>query len=211
MQKFIEKKISHNRKFVNQLKKFLKKIKYNPEHWIRYPTYKLIKEEILRLQPEKLNALEISAGEYWKNNYKFKSFEALNFPSHDICGNLELSKKYDLIIADNVWEHLKYPYRATRNVHSLLNDGGYFLIIVPFLVRIHKVPIDCTRWSPDGLKYFLHDCGFKFENIKIDSWGNKDCVISNLRKDDTWTRIGFHKNLKNDKDFPVQTWAIVKK
>ena len=211
MQNFIEKKISHNRKFVKQIKILLKKIKYNPEHWIRYPTYKIIKKEILRLNPEKLNALEISAGEYWKNNYKFKSFESLNYPNYDICGNLELSKKYDLIIADNVWEHLKYPYRATKNVYSLLNKNGYFLIIVPFLVRIHKVPIDCTRWSPEGLKYFLHDCGFKFENIKTDSWGNKDCVISNLRKDNTWTRIGFHKNLKNDKVFPVQAWAIAKK
>ena len=27
--------------------------------------------------------------------------------------------KYDLIIADNVWEHLKYPYRATKNVFKM--------------------------------------------------------------------------------------------
>ena len=196
---------------VKFLKKFLKKIKYNPEHWIRYPTYKIIKNELTKLNLNELNTLEISSGEYWRDNFNFKKYDTLNYPEHDICEELKIKEKYDLIIADNVWEHLKYPYKATKNVFSMLNQGGYFLIIVPFLVRIHKVPIDCTRWTEDGLRYFLQECGFSLNNIRTNSWGNKDCVISNLRKDDIWTRIGFYKNLTNDKNFPVQTWAIAKK
>ena len=100
-----------------------------------------------------------------------------------------LDRKFDLVIADNVWEHLKYPYRATKNVFDLLNQGGYFLVIVPFLIRVHNVPIDCSRWTEDGLKFHLErKCGFKIKIYFTNSWGNKKCVASNLRTDDTWSK-----------------------
>ena len=210
-QRFFEKKLGPNRKFVKNLKRLSKKIGLNLEHWERYPTYKQIKKDIENLDLNNFDVLEISAGEYWQENFKFKSFTPLNYPDFDICENNNFDKKFDLIIADNVWEHLKYPYKATKNVYSLLNQGGYFLIIVPFLIRVHNVPIDCSRWTEDGLKYHLEECGFKIKNIFTNSWGNKKCVISNLRTDDTWSRVWLHRDLKNEKNFPVQVWAIAKK
>ena len=211
IQKFIENKISPNRKLVRQLKNLAKKFGFNLEHWERYPTYKQIKKDISFLNLESLDVLEISAGEYWRENHNFKSYDVMNFPEHDICAETKEEKKYDLIIADNVWEHLKYPYRASKNVAKMLNKDGHFLIIVPFLIRVHEVPIDCSRWTEDGLRYFLNDCGFNLENIFTNSWGNKKCVISNLRTDDTWSRVGIFRDMSNNKKFPVQVWALAKK
>ena len=211
IQRLIEKKISSNRKLVKQLKNLARNFGFNLEYWHRYITYKQIKKDINFLNMENLDVLEISAGEYWKENHKFKSFNAMNFPEYDICSEIITEKKYDLIIADNVWEHLKYPYRATKNVLKMLNDNGYFLMITPFLVRVHEVPIDCNRWTEDGMKYFLNDCGFKLENIFTNSWGNKKCVISDLRTDDTWTRVGIYRDMSNNKLFPLQVWALAKK
>ena len=211
LQKFIEKKFRINRELVYKIKKSLKKIGYNPEHWIRYPVYKKIKKELGSVDLKSFETLEISSGEYWKKNFFFKSYKNLNYPEFDICEKNKIKKKYDFIIADNVFEHLKYPYRAAKNIYKLLKSNGYFLIIVPFLVRLHNVPIDCTRWTEDGLKFFLEESGFKIKNIKTNSWGNKSCVISNLRSDNMWTRIGFYKNLNNEKNYPVQVWAIAKK
>ena len=131
------------------------------------------------------------------------------YPEFDICENY-LNEKFDLIIADNVWEHLKYPYKASKNIQKMLNKNGYFLVIVPFLVRLHEVPIDCTRWTEDGLKYYLEESGFNINNIETGSWGNKKSVISNLRNDDKWTRVGFYSKLNNEKNFPVQIWALAK-
>ena len=37
-----------------------------------------------------------------------------------------IQKKYDLIIADNVWEHLKYPYKATKNVFDMQKKMDIF-------------------------------------------------------------------------------------
>jgi len=212
-QKFIEKKISKNRNLVKKIKKISKKLGFNAEHWIRYPAYKMIKQDISNLDTSSMDTLEISAGEYWFENLKFKNYSIFNFPDIDICNRdtINFEKKFDLIIADNVWEHLQRPYLATKNVYELLKPNGYFIIITPFLVRIHNVPIDCTRWTETGIKNLLIESGFLEKNIKTNSWGNKECVKSNLRDDDSWTRIGFHRNLKNNKKFPVQVWAIARK
>ena len=210
-QRFIEKKLGPNRKFVKKLKRLSKKIGLNLEHWERYPTYKQIKNDIENLDLINFDVLEISAGEYWQENFGFKSFTPLNYPEFDICGNINLDKKFDLIIADNVWEHLKYPYRATRNVFKMLKPNGYFLVITPFLIKIHNVPIDCSRWTEDGMRYFLNEAGFNLENIITNSWGNKKCAKLDLREDPTWTRIGLFRNMKNNKMFPLQVWALAKK
>jgi len=211
LQRFFEKKFEKNRDFVKKIKKFAKKFGLNLEHWERYPTYKQIKIDISNLDLSKMKVLEISAGEYWRENFVFKSYNSLNFPEYDICKTININQKFDLIIADNVWEHIKYPYKATKNVFNLLSDGGYFLLIVPFMIRVHEVPIDCTRWTEDGLRFHLEECGFQLNNIFTNSWGNKGCVSANLRSDDTWARIWFFRNLKNDKKFPVQVWALAKK
>ena len=207
LQRFFEK----NRDLVKKIKKISKKFGLDLENWERYPTYKKIKNDISKLDLAKMQVPEISAGEYWRENFTFKSYNSLNFPEYDICKTININQKFDLIIADNVWEHIKYPHRATKNVFNLLNDGGYFLLIVPFMIRVHEVPIDCTRWTEDGLRFHLEECGFQLNNIFTNSWGNKSCVSANLRSDDTWARIWFFRSLKNDKKFPVQVWALAKK
>jgi hypothetical protein len=52
--------------------------------------------------------------------------------------------------------------------------------------------------------------GFNINNIETGSWGNKKSVISNLRNDDKWTRVGFYSKLNNEKNFPVQVWGLAK-
>ena len=147
LQEFIEKKFRKNRELVYKIKKSLKKIGYNPEHWIRYPVYRKIKKELIGIDLKSFETLEISSGEYWKQNFSFKSYKNLNYPEFDICKKNKIKKKYDFIIADNVFEHLKYPYKAAKNIYKLLKPNGYFLIIVPFLVRVHNVQKECTRWN----------------------------------------------------------------
>ena len=211
IQSFIENKLKSNRKIVKKIKKIARNLGFNLEYWHRYASYKLIKKDISFLNLENLDVLEISAGEFWKENFKFKSFTELNFPEYDICKDVINENKYDLIIADNVWEHLKYPYRATKNVFKMLRPNGYFLVITPFLIKIHNVPIDCSRWTEDGMRYFLSEAGFDLKNIITNSWGNKKCAKLDLRDDPTWTRIGFFRSMKNNKMFPMQIWALAKK
>jgi SAM-dependent methyltransferase len=183
------------------IKRFLDAVHYDHGHWARTVMYRECFRLVRALEPSKLEALEISAGHIWRT-LGFKSFTEANFPEFDIC-SMTLPKTFDLIIADQVFEHLLWPYRAGRNVHSMLKPGGHLLVTTPFLIKVHKVPVDCSRWTELGMKHLL-----AIEEIRTSSWGNRACVRANFRG---WARRGWFKSLVNEPEFPVSVWALAKK
>jgi SAM-dependent methyltransferase len=184
---------------------FLNSIGCRTRDWARVVMYEECTKLINKLEPHNMDALEISSGFEWKN-LGFKSFTEANFPEFDICAQT-LEIKFDLIIADQVWEHLLWPYKATQNVLSMLKPGGYFLITTPFLIKVHDMPNDCSRWTEVGIKYFLAECGFPIEEILTGSWGNRKAVIGNLKR----FPKGFYRSLKNESEYPLTVWALAKK
>lgn len=189
-----------------RVKGFLRTVGYEPMHWVRAVMYEKCSELISELGPERLDVCEISAGNEWRSRFNFKSYTELNYPEFDICKQTA-SRQFDLVIADNVFEHLLYPYRAARNVLKMLRPGGYFLNITPFMIRVHAVPTDCSRWTEEGMKYFLEECGFDAARMISGSWGNRACVKANFPK---WARVGFSSSMKNEPDFPVQVWVLAR-
>src|ERR1035437_7647633 len=163
-----------------QIKRLLDSVGYDHRHWTRPVMYERCAALLQALHPSQLDALEISAGQYWQT-LGFKSFTEANYPQFDICQHV-LGSQYDVIIADQVFEHLLWPYRAARNVHSMLKPGGHFLVTTPFLIRVHAIPYDCTRWTETGIKHFLNECGFPMDGILTGSWGNRSCVKANFSK-----------------------------
>lgn len=189
-----------------RLKGVLDAIGYDTTDWVRVAMYRDCFAFIRSLQPEKLSALEISGGNQWKREFAFKSFDVTQYPGFDVCSEA-LDTKFDLIIADQVFEHLKWPLRAARNVHAMLKPGGHFIIATPFLVRLHASPIDCSRWTEQGLSCLLQEAGFAEENIRTNAWGNRACLNANLTR---WRKRGFG-SLKNEANFPVMVWAFAQK
>lgn len=188
-----------------KIKNLLRAVGYEPLHWTRVVPYRECTEIIRGMQPETLDVLEISAGKYWQT-MGFKSFTDMNFPEYDIVKDT-LDRKFDLIIADNVFEHVTFPYRAARNVLKMLKPGGTFLTLTPFLIRYHPIPTDCSRWTELGIRNFLIETGFDENHIQTGSWGNSACVKANLKK---WARRGWFGSLKNDPNFPVTVWAFAR-
>ena len=199
-------RIHLNEKEKNWIKKFLKLIHYDYGHWARTVMYQECFKLIHEIDSQRLNTLEISAGQNWKQ-IPFKSYTEANYPDFDICEGT-LPDRFDLIIADQVFEHLLWPYRAGKNVYEMLEYEGYFIISTPFLIRVHNVPTDCSRWTESGLKHFLAECGFPIEKIRTGSWGNRACVKGNLNR---WVRRGWFRSLHNEPMFPVTVWAIAQK
>ena len=190
-----------------RLRKALRAIGYDTTDWMRAGMYQRCFAFVRELQPERLDVLEISAGPQWIREFTFASYAATGYPEFDICSQT-LPRQFDLIIADQIFEHLKWPYRAARNVLSMLKPGGHFLVSVPFLVRVHKSPLDCTRWTEDGLSFFLQECGFPATGIRSASWGNRACLKSNLT---AWRKRGFFGSLTDEPNFPVMVWAFAQK
>jgi len=159
-----------------------------------------------------LNTLEISA-ERWKD-FGFKSYQSTSYQEYDICESV-LDERFDLIVAEHVFEHLLRPYHAGRNIYQMLEEGGHFLISTPFLVKIHQGhegvdDSDYTRWTKTGMKYFLAECGFPLENIKTWSWGNRACIKANF---ESWVmhKGPLFQSMVNEPEFPIVVWAIAKK
>ena len=204
------------KKFIHKLKKLAKKNSlilkahqkitgFNPKAnmWCRIVMDEQTEFLIKQLNFKTFSTLEIS-GNKW-SSFGFKKYTNVQYPDFDICKD-HLNEKFDLIIAEQVFEHLKKPFSAGKNVLNHLKPGGYFLITTPFMIRIHPSPDDCTRWSKSGMKYFLEECGF--ESIKSFSWGNKACVKANFNK---WALYNpkWH-SLNNEEDFPLVVWALAK-
>ena len=157
------------------------------------------------MKPEGLDCLEIS-GDAWRDT-GFKSYANVSFPSFDICRDRLAISNYDMIIAEQVFEHISDPQWAAENVFQGLRPGGTFVITLPFLVRWHPMPIDNQRWTAPGLKLFLERAGFS--HVEAWMWGNRDCLIANL---DDWPIYNPGKHsLKNDPAFPVVVWGVARR
>lgn len=174
---------------------------------------KVSRDWIRSLGPDRLDVAEISGR--WGEMFGFRSYESFHFPQFDPCtgpfrdaGGKVL--KFDLILANQVWEHIDRPHAATRNVHRMLRPGGWFWIAVPFFIPYHTVPVDCTRWSARGLRNLLVEAGFAEDRIQSQQWGNRSAAQRNLET--PWPpehRAG--DDLANDPEFPIVAWAMAQK
>jgi SAM-dependent methyltransferase len=194
-------------KLKSTLRHVLSRIGYETTDWVRVVMYRDCFEFVRTLKPERLEVLEVSAGPHWRRAFSFRSFTGTDYPGYDVCTDV-LPNSYDLIIADQVFEHLSRPAQAARNLLEMLKPGGHLILAVPFLLRVHKSPIDCNRWTEEGLSYFLQDAGFGAECIRTASWGNRACVKANLTH---WRKRGFFGSLRNEPDVPVMVWAFARK
>ncbi len=190
----------------NVAKQIAGAVGFDLTHITRTVAYHAVEERLAALPCETLDVLEIAAGWKWRQR-RWGGFAEMNWPDHDICKDV-LDRQFDIIIADNVWEHLLHPYRAAQNVLTMLKPGGLFINITPFLIRRHPVPTDCTRWTEQGMRHFLADAGFDAERIETGSWGNVGAVKANFRR---WARTGWRRRFANDPDFPVTVWAFAHK
>jgi SAM-dependent methyltransferase len=182
------------------------------EIWARAVEQQECRKLVSELGVTNLNTLEISA-ERWKD-FGFKSYQSTSYPEYDLCESV-LDERFDLIVAEHVFEHLLRPYHAGRNIYQMLEEGGHFLISTPFLVKIHQGhegvdDSDYTRWTKIGMKYFLAECGFPLENIKTWSWGNRACIKANF---ESWVmhKGPLFQSMVNEPEFPIVVWAIAKK
>lgn len=166
------------------------------------------------LEPEKLDVAEISGK--WGRMFKFRSYRQFLYPKWDICAGPYrdgdgAALDFDLILANQVWEHLDRPYAATRNVHAMLRPGGHFWLAVPFFVPFHAAPADCSRWSARGLTNLLIECGFDEAHIIAEQWGNRNAALRNM--EEKWPPKYDRERdlLDNDPAMPVCAWAMARK
>jgi hypothetical protein len=89
-----------------KVKDILRLVGYDSTHWLRVVMYQKCFEFVRSLGAESLEVLEIGAGPNWQKAFNFKSYTSTQYPDFDICSQT-LDRQFDLIIADQVLEHVK--------------------------------------------------------------------------------------------------------
>lgn len=175
--------------------------------WSRKVADQEVRKLVAPLGPSALSALEIS-GQVWQG-FGFRSYKSTSFPAFDICAGA-LDEQFDLVIAEHVFEHVLWPYRAARHALQMTKPDGHLLVTAPFLYRIHPNPEDCSRWTEAGLKHLLAECGFDIEGIQTGSWGNRVAVRAHLDNEFILFNRHLH-SLVNEPDCPMVVWALARR
>jgi SAM-dependent methyltransferase len=213
LKQMIQQRAEHNSNVQSIIRKIAHAIGYDLTRVTRVAYGAPCRDLISYLGPSKLDVIEVSPGENrdWRS-LGFRSYRALDYPDFDACAqplDPDLIACCDLVIADQVLEHLLWPLRGVRNLYAMLRPGGHALVMTPFLLRIHGGPQDCCRWSDIGLRHLLAEGGFPIDNVRTWSWGNRRTVIQLL---DGWPRMGWRRVVPpNQPKYPVVVWALARK
>jgi len=174
------------------------------DQWLREAMNRDLDRFFATLPPSTTDVIEVSGD--LRGNLAWKSYESLTYPEFDICVPSVAPAGADLVICEQVLEHVRDPYLAVRNLVRLVRPQGLVLVSTPFLVRIHAHPEDHWRFTPSGMRLLLEAGGL--EVVWVRSWGNRRCVNANLRK---WAAYRPWRSLGNDKDVPMVVWALARR
>lgn len=178
------------------------------DQWQRVTLYEAVDRYLASLDLSRLAAAEISGDTYAERPWR--RYESLNFPDFDICAPIEHPGAYDVVICEQVLEHVVDPFGAARNLRALCAPDGRVIVSTPFMIKVHELPLfamgDYWRFTPRGLRTLLESGGLAVEEIGC--WGNRDCIAANL---DQWTSYRPWHSLRNEEDLPVQVWAFARR
>ncbi len=183
-------------------------IKGEPEtaegQWLRAVMLPDTRAAFEQLDPPSLHVAEVS-GDLWTAT-PWASHTQLDFPEFDLCRPPEvLPGPFDLVICEQVLEHVPDPLTAVRTLRRLCRDDGHVYVSTPFLVRLHDWPGDYWRFTPDGLAILLRSQGL--EPVWVRSWGNREVAIANF---DSWVPRLAGQSLENEPQLPVSVWALAR-
>jgi SAM-dependent methyltransferase len=177
------------------------------DQWQRVPLNDAVRRHLSSLDPPSKTAAEISGDA--QARHPWKQFTSLNYPEFDLCAPLERHGAFDVVICEQVLEHVVDPLAAAANLRGLANPGGHVIVSTPFLIRIHELPMfgmhDYWRFTPRGLRKLLEHVGLTVDTVA--SWGNRSCVIGNF---DRWPAYRRWLAVRNEPDLPVQVWAFAR-
>ncbi|MEM0982797.1 MAG: class I SAM-dependent methyltransferase [Planctomycetota bacterium] len=68
------------------------------------------------------------------------------------------SASFDVVFSNNVFEHVREPWRAADECVRICKPGGLLVHAAPFAWRYHPVPVDMFRYTHEGLRYLFERC-----------------------------------------------------
>jgi SAM-dependent methyltransferase len=74
---------------------------------------------------------------------------------------------FDLIITQEMVEHVRDPFHAVREIARVLNRGGKLYLQAPFVIGYHPGPEDYWRFTRAGLIRLVEQAGLECRRVEI--------------------------------------------
>jgi SAM-dependent methyltransferase len=178
------------------------------EHWQRVAMNAAVDTRLSELDLSSCSAAEISGRNHAARPWG--EYVELGYPEFDVCEPLTVGREFDVVICEQVLEHVPDPFGAAENLLRLCVPGGLAIVSTPFLIKLHELVewrmFDYWRFTPRGMRTMLERAGFEIE--AVESWGNRECVVGNFSD---WSAYRRWHSLRNEPDFPVQVWAFARR
>lgn len=72
--------------------------------------------------------------------------------------------EFDLLLSTQVLEHCPSPQVYLQECHRVLKESGKIILTTHGLFEEHACPNDFHRWTEDGLRALLSQCGFEIDS-----------------------------------------------
>lgn len=151
---------------------------YSPEDWLRHFMYEDIARTLAPLLPSvptngPLGPLVVDFGSKWYGDpdggwqthlrgmlKKLLGGQAAfthhlaTYPEVDIQDMTPVfpSGGVDILVADQVLEHVERPWKAAKEIARVVKPGGLCVVATPGLYPVHPSPLDCWRILHDGYR-----------------------------------------------------------
>src|SRR4051812_5026392 len=137
------------------------------DQWCRIVMNRDIRAHLVALHPEQSSAVEVSGSTY--RDLPWQKYWPSTFNDLDVCAPPTDLDPYDVVICEQVLEHVEDPWRAVQTLRDLCRPGGAVVVSTPFLIRVHPTPYDFWRFTEDGLRRMLEGVGLVVDGTS--SWG----------------------------------------
>jgi len=76
-------------------------------------------------------------------------------PTIEVCASVEHlpfpDERFDLVVSQEVIEHVRDPFRAMQEMRRVLKKGGVLYCQAPFIIGYHPGPTDFWRFTRQGI------------------------------------------------------------
>lgn len=140
----------------------------------RQANWRFLQQQVDQLSPNSL-ILDVGAGRgdfaSALEKHRTVALEVYPYPEVDIvCDLTEINPfrpdSFDAILLLNVLEHVYDTHILLETLAGLLKPGGCLIVAIPFMVKLHQVPVDFVRFTHFALQRLGEEHGLQVEALE---------------------------------------------
>lgn len=115
-------------------------------------------------------ALNVGAGRT-RIDPRVRNLDIFEGPHIDYVGQAEAiplpDASVDLVITQEVLEHVADPFKAIAEIHRVLKPGGTLYLQLPFVIGYHPGPTDFWRFTREGMTRLIEIAGLQCKEFGV--------------------------------------------